>query len=185
MDILRSMTLLAALWLLAACESVQITQTLAPDTRLQSARYYSWNCAAGGTDERTRRFDAALRQAVNQELQSRGYVETVSSKADFLLDYRFGEMPRSTLEASQTPSYDGWQRGQAGMEYTGWQNPPDMHEYHAGVINLAFQHPDGSDLWVIYGEKILNHKDAIKNLEKNVTGVVKQLFRVYPLEAAH
>lgn len=184
MTSLRCLALLAGFWLLTACESIQVTQTQAADARLADARHYSWNCAAGGADERARRFDAALRSAVNAELQRRGYVETVSSKADFLVDYRFGEMPRTSLEASNNPNYEGWQRGQAGMEFTGWQNPPDMHEYHAGILNLAFQSPEGGDLWVIYGEKILNHKDAAKNLEKNVATVVRKLFSHYPLEAA-
>lgn len=182
---LRWLALLTGFWLLAACESIQVTQTQAADARLEGARHYSWSCAAGGSDERTRRFDAALRAAVNKELQARGYVETVSSKADFIVDYRFGEIPRTTLEASDSPSYDGWQRGQAGMEYTGWQNQADMHEYHSGVLNLAFQAPEGGDLWVVYGEKILNQKDAVKNLDKNVAAVVKKLFSKYPLQAPH
>jgi hypothetical protein len=124
-----------------------------------------------------KKFDDAVRKAVDAQLQERGYQLASNGTPDFYVDYRFTEIEASTAGVGGGINSGSWQDKNDGLNFVGWPADSTMSEYPVGVLNLALINPkDKSELWGIYGSKMLDEVRDLKNVEANVNRVVAKLF---------
>ncbi|MFC6755101.1 DUF4136 domain-containing protein [Halorubrum tibetense] len=170
--------------LLVGCSGIKVMETQSASKSLLTAKTYAWQSQPVTSSALMKRFDASVRQAVDEQLQQRGYQLVDNVQADFLVDYRFTEIQASTASVGDEVDYGGWQRDNDGMNFVGWSADPAMSEYPVGVLNLALLNPkDNAELWEVYGSKMLDETRNIDHIEANVKRVVKRLFAGFKRKA--
>lgn len=173
---------------LVACASIEVKTNHNPSVDLAKYKTVAWKkppLASIKHSDVILRLDKATRQAINQNLLSRGYQFVATETADIVIDYNVKIEERETTMVMDEGSGYGpqWEFGDGkGVNYSGMQGPDqEYYTYEYGVLTVRMIDAQSNGVvWESIASKVTGSGKNYKNLETNVDKAVAQMFKRYP-----
>jgi hypothetical protein len=168
-----------ALTAIAACARLPMTSTHDPNADFTALRSFAWTPGPqrdlGDPRVDQELLDALAREAVEEELRSKGYEKDVSGAPDFLVAYDIGVQDRSsTVRVGPSGGY------RQGWSWIG-RSAPATSSYEQGTLRLRVIDPGNEQvLWQGSVESVVDFKASDEKRGKRVRRAVSQLLRKFP-----
>ena len=161
------------MWLvLGSCSGSTYSSRINPRTDFdQISTFYCSECL-GNIDTKLPRYDnprnrELIREAINKEITARGYVIN-ESESDLLVEFVVIIELKMDTVSQRTTNYRYWK---------GFETYPYNYEYGTMFINLV-DRQSGELVWQGQAQRVLDKEP--KNVEKRISKVVKEIFKMYP-----
>jgi hypothetical protein len=175
--------------MLAACAGIEVNTHYDPKAvpQLESFRTYAWLPQPEGKDPRVYNdiIDSYIRQAVDQELQGRGYKQV---EANANPDFRIGWQGAidSKVDVSTVNSYYGYGWAPYWNPYYGGAGAPYTHvyEYEQGTIILDMVDAKANKLvWRGTAQAEVNENPSASHTQKRINEAVDEMLSRFPPKA--
>lgn len=174
--------LLALLFTLGSCTSIQYHEIQPASADLKPLKYYRWEVPVltNKAGARAVEFDVSFKAATEAGLAKKGYIHA-ADKAEILLDYRISVVTRPGMDDTYySPHWTSDNRGT--FRFTGWEDPQgtgDMLKH--GVVTLSLRSVKTSDLlWEGGVSQLLSSEESKINMTEAAKVAANALTKKVP-----
>lgn len=183
---------LFSLFLLAGCSAISVVSDYDSSVPFGSYRTYRWSAdtpAPNGDDLLVRNplIYKRIRNAVDRELQYKGFVQKEKGAVDFTVTVHAGIRERVMVE-QPTISFawrQGYYRGRHGYYSGVWYDPygpyPRMTYYEEGTLVIdIYDGRSGEMAWRGIGSGILRYYDSTEAMHRDLDAAVGKVLAKFP-----
>lgn len=169
--------------LLSACSNTEFRQLQSSD-QLGQLQGFAWDTPAlTEADSNASKFDRSFRQAIGQQLQSKGYQPNAQAP-QLLLEYNISIIQEETRGLDAAAEGVLWSRDtyNGGIEFDGWNHSQGAYELHEkGVLLLTVRAADSRDvLWQGGVARIMEQDPDFSDLQRHAKRAAARLAKALP-----